>query len=329
MRDLYRSLRGMNPVPEGRPADGSRLEDLLATPRHAVAAPRPSSRPALRWWFAAAAAATAAAVAFMVADPFGTASQPALAVTPAPLTYHRSDRPAADALKSIADRVGRLPDDRPAVWRTEHFVCDSWSLSTRVDGVQVTSAVIPERRETWQKPDGSTRWKTRTLSPAVRNSDQRQVWEDAGAVGRSPRTASGSGGASSVSEPPPTEKGMRKWLAHGQDLGPGLLFEVVPERFQDHVFSPAQRAALLRVLADTEGVVHAGTVEDRAGRTGEAFSLTDRSGGLPGKRTLVFDPRTGNLLADEEQILNDTGKLNVEPYSVIGYVTFVTSERLA
>lgn len=329
MRDLDQSLRVMNPVPEGRPADEARLKDLLATPRHAVAEPRSSSRPALRWWFAAAAAATATAVAYAVVDPFGTASQPTLALTPAPLAFHQSDRSATDVLKGIADQVGQLPDDRPTSWKTEHFVWDSWSLSTRVENIQVTSAVIPEHRETWQKPDGSTRWKTRTLPPTFQNSEQRQVWEDAGALGRSPQTTSGSSGASSVTEPPATEKGMRKWLANGQDMGPGLLYEVVSERFQDHVFSPAQRAALLRVLADTTGVVYAGTVKDRAGRTGEAFSLTDRFGGLPNKRTLIFDPQTGNLLADEEQILNDTGKLNVKPYSVIGYVTFVKCERLA
>ncbi|MFH9089847.1 CU044_5270 family protein [Streptomyces sp. NPDC017673] len=316
-------------MPAGRAADEARLKNLLATPQHAVAEPRPSPRPALRWWFAAAAAATAAAVAYTVVDPFGTASQPAFALTPAPLAYHRSDRSAAEVLKGIADRVGQLPDDRPASWKTEHFVWNSWSLSTRVDSIQVTSAVIPEHRETWQKPDGSTHWKTRTLPPTFQNSEQREVWEDAGALGRSAQTTSGSSGASPVTEPPATEEGMRKWLANGQDLGPGLLYEVVPERFQEHVFSPAQRAALLRVLADTKGVVYAGTVKDRTGRTGEALSLTDRFGGLPNKRTLIFDPRTGNLLADEEQILNDTGKLNVEPYSVIGYVTFVKSERLA
>jgi hypothetical protein len=282
----------------------------------------------LRWWLAAAATATAAAVAYTVVDPFGTASQPALALTPAPLVYHPSNRPAADVLQDIANRVAHLPDNRPAPWKTEHFVWDSWSLSTRIDNIQVTSAVIPEHRETWQKPDGSVRWKSSTLPPEFQSSDQRKIWEDAGALGRSPQESTGSGDASILTEPPSTVEGMRAWLANGQRMGPGLLYEVVPERFQDHVFSPAQRAALLRVIADAKGIVYTGKIKDRAGRTGEAFSLTGRFGGLPNKRTLIFDPRTGNLLADEEQILDNAGKLNVKPYSVIGYMTFVKSDRL-
>ncbi|MEU3528113.1 CU044_5270 family protein [Streptomyces sp. NPDC038707] len=329
MRELDQSLRAMNPVAVGRPADETRLEDILALPRDTVAAPRSSSRPALRWWLAAAATATAAAVAFTVTGPFGTASQPALALTPVPLAYQPSGRPAAEVLRDMADRVADLPDDRPAPWKTEHFVWDSWSLSTRVDDIQVTSAVIPEHRETWQKSDGSAHWKTRTLPPEFQNRHQRELWEDAGALGRTPQQSTGSGDASPSTEPPTTVQGMRAWLANGQRMGPGLLYEVVPERFQDHVFSPAQRAALLRVLADTKGIVHTGKVKDRAGRTGEAFSLTGRFGGLPDRRTLILDPRTGNLLASEEQILDDTGKLNVKPYSVIGYITFVKSDRLA
>lgn len=130
------------------------------------------------------------------------------------------------------------------------------------------------------------------------------------------------------------EEVARQPHGHAADPAEGVAGQLaVAAAFE--ALSEADREVLRLALWEelparqAEGVVHAGTVEDRAGRTGEAFSLTDRSGGLPGKRTLVFDPRTGNLLADEEQILSDTGKLNVEPYSVIGYVTFVTSERLA
>ncbi|WP_197287864.1 hypothetical protein [Streptomyces apocyni] len=50
---------------------------------------------------------------------------------------------------------------------------------------------------------------------------------------------------------------------------------------------------------------------------------------LPVKQTLVFDKATGTLLATEEQILDDPGKLNVKPYSVHQYTTFLKSERHA
>ncbi|MET8191548.1 hypothetical protein ABZV15_38585 [Streptomyces sp. NPDC005246] len=208
----------------------------------------------------------------------------------------------------------------------------SWSLSTRIDGTQVTSAVIPEQRETWENPDGSSRWTARTLRPQFQNSEQRKRWEASGAIGEDPKTWSGSDGPSksSTAEPPSSPDGMKKWLTTGHSsLSPGLTFEVVPERFMDHVFSPAQRAALLRVLKDTKGVVYDGTVKDRAGRTGEAFSLTSRFGGLPNKTTMVFDSSTGSLLAYEEELTTDAGALHVEAPAVIGYTTFLTSERIA
>ncbi|MFF6993564.1 CU044_5270 family protein [Streptomyces sp. NPDC008313] len=331
MHDIYKALRALNPVHVGAPAQRERLETILAT--QGPVTPRPRPRPQMRWAIAAVAAATAAAVVYTVVDPFGTATQPALALTPPPLAYHPDSQPASRVLEAIADRVEKLPDERPSPWKTEHFVWDSWSLSTRIDGVQVTSAVIPEHRETWQKPDESTRWKARTLAPVFQNETQRDAWEETGAVGRTPQQFTGSSGPTSqrsATEPPTTVDGMREWLADGRTrLTAGLLYEVVPERAQEHVFSPGQRAALLRVLAEAQGVEYEGAVTDRADRAGEAFSLSEQSGGLPSKRTLIFDPQTGTLLADEEQILDDPGALNVKPNSVTGYMTFLTAERLS
>jgi hypothetical protein len=331
MRNIDQALRALNPVRTGEPAQAERLESILAAQGPVTPATPPRSR--VRWAVAAVAVVTTATVVYTVIDPFGTATQPALALTPPPLTYHPVSQPAQQVLEEIAGRVEKLPDDRPSPWKTEHFTWDSWSLSTRVDGVQVTSAIIPEHRETWEKPDGSTRWKTRTLAPVFQEETQRETWEETGAVGRTPEESTGSSRPTSewsTTEPPSTADGMKKWLANGRaTLDPGLLYEVVPERVQEHVFSPDQRAALLRVLAETEGVTYEGTVKDRAGRTGAAFSLSDQSGGLPSKRTLIFDPQTGTLLANEEQILDDPGALNVKPNSVTGYMTFLTAERLS
>ncbi|MFF9706744.1 CU044_5270 family protein [Streptomyces griseofuscus] len=329
MRDIDEVLRSMNPARTGKPADQSQLNAILSSSRSAGTVRRVHTRQ--RWgWVVTAAAVTAGVVGYTVVDPFGVTAQPALAITPAPLRLHPSNRSAADVLEEIAGRVSGQADTRPQQWESEHFVGEDWALSTRIDNVQVTSAVVPERRETWVKPDGSSHWKVTSLPPRFQNKHQREVWESAGSVGEKPVRSSGTSGpdARSTSEPPSTVEGMRAWLANGQDMGPGLLYEVVPERFQDHVFSPAQQAAVLRVLASSRGIVYAGTVKDRAGRSGEAFSLTGRFGGLPNKRTLVFDSQTGSLLASEEQLLGDAGKLRVRPYSVIQYGTFLTAERL-
>ncbi|MFG3713329.1 hypothetical protein [Micromonospora sp. NPDC047730] len=47
------------------------------------------------------------------------------------------------------------------------------------------------------------------------------------------------------------------------------------------LLNPAQRAAVLRLLADLPGITVTGTVTDRAGRTGEAFSITTNATACP------------------------------------------------
>ena len=334
MRDIDGALRALDPAgpageTEAADQTQARLDAIVGTPRSARPE-RSRGRRSRRWVIAGVSVAVSAAVVLVVADPFGTTGQPAYAVTPRPLAYQPADRSADQVLEQIALRIARLPDDRPASWSVEHFVRESWSLSTRIDGLQVTSAVVPEQRETWEKPDGSSRWTVKTLPPQFQDPEQRKTWEAAGAVGQTPEKSSDSAPATTpADEPPSTPEGMQNWLATGHtSLTAGLVFEVVPERFMDHVFSPAQRAALLRVLQRMDGIVYAGAVRDRSGREGQAFSLTSDFGGLPNKRTLVFAPSTGSLLAYEEELTGDPGALNVKTPAVIDYATFLTAERM-
>ncbi|MEU5889016.1 hypothetical protein ABZ835_19560 [Streptomyces sp. NPDC047461] len=297
MRDIDGALRALDPAgpageTEAADRTRARLDMIVGTPRPARSI-RSRGSWSKRWVCAGVSVAASAAIVLVVADPFGTTGQPA------------------------------------ATWSVEHFVRESWSLSTRIDGLQVTSAVVPEYRETWEKPDGSSRWTVKTLPPQFQSAEQRKTWEAAGAVGQTPEESSDSAPARTpVSEPPATPECMQNWLGTGHtSLTPGLAFEVVPERFMDHVFSPAQRAALLRVLQRMDGIVYAGVVRDRAGREGQAFSLAGDFGGLPNKRTLVFAPSTGSLLAYEEELTGDPGALNVKTPAVIDYSTLLTAER--
>ncbi|SCY09611.1 hypothetical protein SAMN02745898_101860 [Streptomyces sp. 136MFCol5.1] len=117
---------------------------------------------------------------------------------------------------------------------------------------------------------------------------------------------------------------MKRWLAEGYETSsPGGTFDSVSERFLDRHFSPSQRAALLRALKDTRGIRYRGNAEDRAGRVGAAFTVGSRYGGLPKEQTLLFDPRSGNLLAYEEEITDDGGKLNVKSPAVVLCITYL------
>ncbi|MEU0186533.1 CU044_5270 family protein [Streptomyces sp. NPDC006207] len=308
---------------------GTLLERTLRTPRENGAA-RPRRSGARAWGLAVAAAAAATAIAVVVPQVSGPAAQPAYAVTPEPLPLRHSDRPAAEVLEALAGRVGVLPDDSPSSG-TERFVQDSWSLSTRIDGIQVTSAIVPERRVTWKKPDGSQTWRVRTLEPQFQTAEQRETWEDAGSLGSAPEEYTDSAGPADPEdvrhqEAPSDAEGMKRWLRAGYEThGAGELFDSVAERYLDNSFSPAQRAALLRVLSTVEGVEYRGVVRDRAGRSGDAFSVATTYGGLPKVQTLVFDPRRGQLLSYDEQLTNDAGALNVKVPAVVLYINYLDS----
>lgn len=310
------------------------LERILAT------GPEPAQRPARRHSrrrtvLIGAIAVTAAGSAVVSTVLFGPTAQPAQAVTPRPLALHSGvpPLPAASMLEKIAQRAEHDSSGRSTrPGSSGHFVQDSWSLSTRIDGVQVTSAVIPERRETWKKPDGSTRWTVRTQPPHFASDKEREVWKDAGAIGEEPLQRSGEGKPAdpwdeSSRDAPGDVKGMRGWLSAGYEgSGPGELFDAVSARNLDTAFRPAQRAAILRVLKDAKGIAYRGTVTDRAGRSGAAFTIRTDSGGLPQTSTLVFASDTGKLLAYEEQLDGNAGALKVGPHAVIHYVTYLVSE---
>ncbi|MEV8391778.1 MULTISPECIES: hypothetical protein [unclassified Streptomyces] len=260
----------------------------------------------------------------------GPTAQPAYAVTPVPLAYGHAGGPAGPKLEEIAKEAERGSTKAPSGGSgSQYFKQESWSLSTRIDGIQVTSAIVPERRETWTKPDGSARWKVRTQAPEFATPSQRDAWEDAGSVGEDPETYADSRGPADASDarnqPAPTDpSAMGKWLSLGyQNPGRGEIFDSVSERNLDRVFSLPQRTALLYYLETLDGVTYRGSVKDRAGRPGEAFSVRSSYGGLPKVQTLIFDSHTARLLAYEEELTTKAGKLNVKVPAVVLYVTYL------
>jgi hypothetical protein len=330
MRKVDELLRSIDPArnPVDEP-DEALLSRIVARPRAATAT-RGETRGVSRrkWLLAGMAVVSAAAIGFVASDMFGTTAQPAYAVTPRLLKYASTEQPASGVLEEIAARTQKLTPNIPADG-SQRFVQDSWSLSTRIDGIQVTSAVIPERRTTWKKPDGSEKWTVQTQKPQFQSDKQREVWEDAGSVGAIPEKYSDSSGPADMSdernhEAPTDPRAMRRWLALGYEThGPGETFDSVAERLLDRSFSPEQRAALPRALKNVPGIDYRGKTTDRAGRTGDAFSLTSAYGGLPKLQTLVFDPDDGSLLSYEEELISDAGKLNVRIPAVTLYVSYL------
>jgi hypothetical protein len=88
-------------------------------------------------------------------------------------------------------------------------------------------------------------------------------------------------------------------LEHQQPAGTGPAgrLRAVADINDYHLLDPAQRATILRVLADTEGLTYRGRVSDRNRRTGIAISADSSNGTV--RDTLLFDDDSGQLLSHE------------------------------
>jgi hypothetical protein len=197
-----------------------------------------------------------------------------------------------------------------------------WYLDTQVAAGHATSTVLPSMTESWNAADGSGRVLKRALptppGPNLIDAPAGQVLDDFNVR------------AGQRMYPPALSTNPRiltRELAvgHPTSIGPVERFIAVTDLALDQPISPLLESAVLRVLARSPGLIDSGEVTDRAGRPGIAVSLDSGSSGLPTRHTLIFAPRTGRLLDEEETLLGKAGNLNVPPRSVIAYTTFLSS----
>ncbi|MGI5245742.1 hypothetical protein [Dactylosporangium sp. CA-139066] len=154
--------------------------------------------------------------------------------------------------------------------------------------------IVPSERWEWRADDGSERFRS-TLLPAVYPNEESYRYYQ-----KHPVQPSGTPAAVVHDLPPnpdraivplPTDPAeVAKKLAAG---GKQFLFWNVRDWFSAHAVPLATRAEVLRILANTPGVVWRGETTDRAGRTGVAISLDDKAA----QHVLIFDPSTGEMLA--------------------------------
>ncbi|WP_067486263.1 hypothetical protein [Actinomadura hibisca] len=105
--------------------------------------------------------------------------------------------------------------------------------------------------------------------------------------------------------------GVKVAPGRGEPEGPGQALVRVRSTVQDLPLSPKGWAEVIRALSDVPGVVAVGRVTDPLGRSGVALEGT-RTNGRGSARTLervIFDPRTGELLASTSTLVQPaTGK---------------------
>jgi hypothetical protein len=235
------------------------------------------------------------------------------------------DARAAAVLRDAAAKVKAQPPIPPVARGRVLYVksVDAY-LSTWADAGNFT-VLVPHVRELWQGPDGGL-LETRTGNPKFLSERDRQGWIAAGR--------------------PDLREGVRKLPIgphepSGLPTNPDALFERLENEARGHSegtyrqmftrlgdylretnVTPAQRAALYEVAAQIPGVELVGPVLDPIGRQGVAVAMAQRSDGV--RHTLVIDPKTGTLLAEESVTLED----NFYGYpadTVVGHSTYVVT----
>ena len=239
----------------------------------------------------------------------------ALGATPPLLTYRPVAADAAGVLDHLATRVERLPDTT-GDGRYAYRETRGWNLWTEVGHNQrVTSAVVPSTTKAWTAADGSGRTVRRWVEPGYPPQFEDETHPaDPGALMWPLRSLS--------ADNPTLARQLEE--GHPPENGPYERLVAVDDAYGEMPLPPDVRAAVLRYVARTPGLVLAGRVTDRAGREAIAVAVDDMSG-LPTRHTLLFDPADGRLLGREEMLTTSAGKLNVPIPSVIGYTVYLDS----
>lgn len=306
------------------------LQRILQEPRQ-----KPPRRRG-RWWparsrtllfggTAAVAAAVVAAVVLVVAWP--STSAPVYAATPPSLIY-QLDRP--ESATALLDQLARAAEaaGRPGDGKVEYIHTQSWDLDARIDDRQVTTAVVPLDKQIWRKADDAVTTIEKYGTPWFPDATSRRAWQADGSPGSdaTPRRTEhppGRYGLLWTERPPTNPDQLRAWLRDNHSItDSGGYFTAVVDLLKERVLTGPERAAVLRLLASLPDVDYTGTVTDRAGRPGAAFSTTSAAGGLPARHTLILDGTFGRFLAYERTLTTTAGGLNVRIPAVTSYVIF-------
>jgi hypothetical protein len=177
-------------------------------------------------------------------------------------------------------------------------------LDTVGDGPHPYSALVAHTREIWLGPSGGRLHET-SGAPQFLSERDRAAWIAAGRPALdgpvSDTEIDPSQPVDLPSDPDALWERLRRDAAgHGSGLYTEM-FTLVGDSLRETAITPAQRAALYVVAARIPGVQLLGDVTDSAGRPGVAVAMDndvnrDRS-------TLVLDPKTGALLAEEDVVL--------------------------
>ncbi|GAA4474264.1 CU044_5270 family protein [Phytohabitans houttuyneae] len=331
------SPRGWNPDPRVQANSLARLAELSRDRQMAAGEqarlPRRSSRKQ-RLTLTVASIAAAVVTVVVIGSVIGSGPQPSYAATPDALVYHPGAAvTATDLLRQAAKAA--LASKVGGAGSVDFIRTSSWDLNSRVDGRKVTTAVVPLNKQLWRGPGGAAVTVRQYGQPTFPDQDSRAAWEANGSPGANSRPIRVDHSAGDYPflwpDRPPTRDGrLRDWLGQGHDVTTsGPLLMAIADLLNERVLTGPEAAAVLRLLAELPDLEYTGTVVDRAGRPGEAFSVTSDYSGLPTRYTVIVDVDAGSFLAFEQTLTTEAGQYNVRVPAVISYLVFVETRFTA
>ncbi|MFI9046252.1 CU044_5270 family protein [Streptomyces sp. NPDC053427] len=335
MSDELELLRAADPVPSGegpwrdRPLH-ARAERHLNRLLHSGRTRRARRRLVLR--AEAAVLALGAALAFTFSGA-GAAKAVAVPVALAPRAGTASV--SLDELARRAEARARAAGAADGPHRGSHV--QSWCLSMAAGPDAAPPVTAPEEHLTRWRADGSGSELVVATDP---RHPGRPVIDDTGGNWRTvndgevlhrksyPAGPAGGQRGLAARTPPPTDpEALREQLAAlygGAGARTPRLLSALSSLRQEWTPGPRETAAIVRVLADAEGLRPAGAVTDRLGRRGQAYVYDGPDGGMNATRQMVvLDPRTGQLMGSEVTFTRALPDLRVKAGQVLSYETWM------
>ncbi|WP_329334495.1 CU044_5270 family protein [Streptomyces sp. NBC_01352] len=299
MADELELLRRANPVPVDAPHFGDgpldhHAERQLNRLLHGQT-PGPRSRARLAWGLVATAVVAALALTLVLGGP----NTPPAVAAPRPLVVRADSTPVP--LQLLAERAGQdAADGSPGLRKGTHVL--TWSMGMSQDKPPVTFA--EERIVRWKADDTHTELVVATDPrhpgrPVLSDEDgEPRLVADGHVISRQTFGPSWSD-APPESAPPHDPTRLRAYLQEAgyrdTPLSTPQLLDAVDVLLDHWTLGARENAALVRLLADAEGLRPVGQVTDRLGRRGQAY-VYDGSGA---RRMLIMDPATGAVLGLE------------------------------
>lgn len=235
-----------------------------------------------------------------------------------------SNELAAPYLAQLVRRVAaRIEPMKIGVY--SYTRCQTWSLDVNGDDPGADKQVMAQDEQTWWAANVVGKRIVTRLPPQSPQSSHAQWTVTLPEVDAASRTSDepAPGEMSVVLKQPPSTDPRTLTVQLGENEPPPQKplsrVRTIAQMYRYHVLNPAQRAAVLQVLADTPGVIYRGPITDRSNRTGMAVSIDSEDSST--RDVLVFDAATGWLLSHEQINLKADGDLPAN--SVTAYVLYL------